>query len=191
MISEAIIGTEALAMAVEMEKKARRCYEYMANRGNGLADRFRRLRAEEEQHEKMLRDMLGRLGGYRRPQIYPSWYYQCIRDLADHVALADEILQEALAQHEISDSRALEISIALERDTISFYSSMRSVFPVADDEVMQKVTSDEISHLQELQDVWVSQSKIADSAANCCSLASPVGDARLPEHDAVVLGCPT
>lgn len=149
---EVSIGKEFLELAIEIERNGRSFYESMASLGKAKEVRgtFRQLAGREREHEKIFRDMLDRLGGYRPAQSYSGEHYQYIKGIADSAIFSGESVKSALAKEVLTDIEAVETGIGFEKDSILFYSETRGMVPKPDQEIIDMIVSEEKKHLSEL-----------------------------------------
>ena len=150
-MSQTSIGKEFLEVAIEIEKNGRSFYEAIArqDRSKEVRDIFARLAVREKEHENTYREIMNRLGGYNPRQQYAGEHDQYISQLGNFSILNAEQARRILTKKTITDMEAIELGINLEKDSILFYSEIRGMVPVQDQDLIDIITNGEKKHLSE------------------------------------------
>ena len=150
-MSQTSIGKEFLEVAIEIEKNGRSFYEAIArqDRAKGVRDIFARLAVREKEHENTYREIMNHLGGYNPRQQYAGEHDQYISQLGNSSIFTAEQARRILTKKTITDIEAIELGINLEKDSILFYSEIRGMVPVQDQDLIDIITNEEKKHLSE------------------------------------------
>jgi rubrerythrin len=150
-MSQISIGKEFLEVAIEIEKNGRSFYEVIArqDRSKEVRDVFARLAVREKEHENTYREIMNRLGGYNPRQQYAGEHDQYISQLANSSIFTAEQARRILTKKTMTDIEAIEFGINLEKDSILFYSEIRGMVPLQDQELIDIITGEEKKHLSE------------------------------------------
>ena len=150
-MSQTSVGKEFLEVAIEIEKNGRSFYEAIARQGRSkeVRDIFARFAVREKEHENTYREIMNRLGGYNPRQQYAGEHDQYISQLGNFSILNAEQARRILTKKTITDMEAIELGINLEKDSILFYSEIRGMVPLQDQELIDIITNEEKKHLSE------------------------------------------
>jgi rubrerythrin len=150
-MSQISIGKEFLEVAIEIEKNGRSFYESIArqDRPKEVRDVFARLAVREKEHENTYREIMNRLGGYNPRTQYAGEHDQYISQLASSSIFTAEQARRILTKKAMTDIEAIEFGINLEKDSILFYSEIRGMVPLQDQELIDIITNEEKKHLSE------------------------------------------
>jgi rubrerythrin len=143
---------ELLNIAIGIERSGITFYDIMARTTDNEMAReiFEQFVAMERGHLNLFQDILSGLSDEKPatpPSAEDSSYLQALVD--DAVFTNDAIISEAVTQAD-SDIKALEVGISAEKDSILFYQSVKEVLPRLAVPVMDRIISEEKSHLQQL-----------------------------------------
>lgn len=150
-MSQISTGKEFLEVAIEIEKNGRSFYEFIASqdRSKEVRDVFAQLAVREKEHENTYRGIMNRLGGYNPRQQYAGEHDQYISRLANSSMFTAEQAQRILKKKTMTDIEAIEYGINLEKDSILFYSEIRGMVPLQDQELIDIIINEEKKHLSE------------------------------------------
>jgi rubrerythrin len=104
----------------------------------------------ERGHLNLFRDMLSETGDNEPAETLTSEYSGYLQALIDDAVFTnDAVMSETVTQAD-SDIKALEVGISAEKDSILFYQSIKDVMPRRTIPVLDRIISEEMSHLQQL-----------------------------------------
>ena len=143
---------ELINIAIGIERSGITFYDIMARTtDNEMArDVFQEFVEMEREHLNTFQDMLSAIGD-EPPAVTGSaeyaGYLQALID--DAVFTNDSIMSEAVSQAD-NDMKALEVGISAEKDSILFYLSVKDILPARALPALDRIISEERSHLQQL-----------------------------------------
>lgn len=138
-------AADAVAAAVEIEKRGHAFYLQVAEKATSPADkRFFHFMAEEEnRHEKIFHTMLTRLGGLELPAgSSDAEYLDYVQALLDSHTL---FLPEA---HERMLQSPIGAAIQLEKDTLLFFMALEDMVPAAEKDAVRACADEERKHIK-------------------------------------------
>jgi rubrerythrin len=143
---------ELVNIAIGIERSGITFYDIMARTTDNAMAReiFQEFVAMERTHLNMFQDMLSTIDNDKIPETAAAedaGYLQALID--DAVFTNDTVMSEAVTQAD-SDIKALEVGISAEKDSILFYQSIKDVMPWRIIPVLDRIISEEKSHLQQL-----------------------------------------
>jgi rubrerythrin len=144
--------TELINIAIGIERSGITFYDIMARTtDNEIArDIFHDFVEMERAHLKLFQNILSTIGNDKPPEIETSDYAGYLQALIDDAVFTnDAVMSETLTQAD-SDIKALEIGISAEKDSILFYQSIKDIMPRRVVPALEKIISEEKSHLQQL-----------------------------------------
>ena len=144
--------TEILKVAIQIEKNGLAFYNQIKERAKNftVAELFGFLAKEEEKHRKTFEHILESVGDYQPVESYPGEYELYLQALAGDNIFKKEVDLRKLASEVSSDSRAIDLAIGFEKDSIIFYSEMKNFVSKEDHAVVDKVIAEEKEHLLKL-----------------------------------------
>ena len=144
--------TELINIAIGIERSGITFYDIMARTtDNEMArDIFHDFVEMERAHLNLFQNMLSNISNDKPPEIETSEYAGYLQALIDDAVFTnDAVMSETLTQAD-SDIKALEIGISAEKDSILFYQSIKDIMPRRAVPALEKIISEEKSHLQQL-----------------------------------------
>jgi rubrerythrin len=155
-------GTELIDLAIGIEKKGITFYDVMAKSTEDPGGRalFQYLADWERRHIQVFQDMLGKADTYGLSGNHPVGNPAYFQALTENAVFTDEVLASELAYRANSETAALELSIALEKDSILFYYELRDTLPQRTHALLNKIIAEEKSHIRELSELKKQRSHI-------------------------------
>jgi rubrerythrin len=150
-------GGEILEMAMGIERNGIIFYDTLANKtaDKDVCSLFRYLSDEEKKHLMSFRNMSGSEGNYVPAESYPGEYMQYLKLLIDSAVFLDITDARRQAENAISDYNAINIGIQAEKDSILFYSELRTIVSVPDRDIVDTIIEAEKDHLRQLSELRV------------------------------------
>lgn len=148
-------GSELINTAIGIERRGVAFYDMMADSTkNAVArDVFRYLADMERQHIQIFQGMLGEADKYQFSPGSAGEYTAYLQALVDSAVFTDELVASEMATQAESDIAALELAIGAEKDSILFYYQMRDIMPQRAQPTVNRVISEEKSHLRQLSEL--------------------------------------
>jgi rubrerythrin len=140
-----IAAADIIASAVEIERRGCSFYEQAAMKSSDAEDKefFTFMAREELRHEKIFRNMLGRVGGLELPAGSSDAeyleYVDCL--LNSHAMFLPEQQRDAAIN-------PLKTAVSFEKDTILFFTAMRRLVPGAEHARIDACIAEEEKHLR-------------------------------------------
>lgn len=147
---DSFTGRDLINIAIGIERNGIAFYDIMAvsTENAETSDIFRHFAQMERQHIQIFQDMLSESDTY--PEIETGEYSSYLRALADSAVFTDEMVTSEMATQADSDIKALELAIAAEKDSLLFYYQMRDMIPPQANSIVNKIITEEKSHLRQL-----------------------------------------
>jgi rubrerythrin len=139
-------------IAIGIERSGITFYDIMARTidsemARGIFEEFVEM---ERCHLNLFQDMLSETGEDKPPEASTSEYSGYLQALIDDAVFTnDAVMSETVTQAD-NDIKALEVGISAEKDSILFYQSIKDVMPRRTIPVLDRIISEEKSHLQQL-----------------------------------------
>ncbi|MBI2328114.1 MAG: ferritin family protein [Chloroflexi bacterium] len=148
-------ASELLKIAVGIERRGIAFYDVMAKsvQSAETASIFQRLARMEQYHVKVFQGMLDEADKYEPAQVQSAEYDAYLQALSDNAVFTDEMLTSEMATRVESALEALELAIAVEKDSILFYYEMKEALPPRVHAAVNRVITEEKSHLRQLSEV--------------------------------------
>ena len=145
-------GSELINIAIGIERRGIAFYDIMTKSTETTAARemFQRLADMEREHIRIFEGMLSEADKYQPADSYPGEYAAYLQALVDSAVFTDDLVTSELATEADSDVEAMELAISAEKDSILFYYGMRDIMPRRAQPTVNKIISEEKSHLAEL-----------------------------------------
>ena len=154
-MSIAFSGIELVNIAIGIERRGIAFYDVMARSTENATARdiFRHLADMERDHIKIFQGTLSEADEYQAPQTYSDEYSANLRALTDSAVFPDEFATSKMTAEADSDIRAIELAISAEKDSILFYYEMKDIVPKRTQLIVNKIISEEKSHLRQLSEL--------------------------------------
>ena len=151
----AFSGSELINIAIGIEQRGIAFYDIMAKstEDTGVRDIFQYLTDMERTHIDIFEGMLGETDKYQIPETYAGEYSTYLQALVDTAVFTDDAITSEMATRASSDIEALELAIGAEKDSILFYYGMKEVLPQSAQSMVDKIISEEKSHLREISEL--------------------------------------
>ena len=148
-------GNELINIAIAIERKGIAFYSIMAkSTENAIArDVFQHLADMERQHIQIFQGMLDEADKYQVPESYAEEYAAYLQALVDSAVFADDMTTSEMATEADSDIEAMELAISAEKDSILFYYEMKEIMPQRAQPTVNKIITEEKSHLRQLSEL--------------------------------------
>ena len=144
-------GSELINIAIDSERMGVAFYDIMSRStdNDSARDIFRYLTNMEREHINIFQNMLPEADKFQLTKDYTE-DYAYLQALVDNAVFTDEFITSEMANQANSDIKALELGIKAERDSILFYYEMRDLVPSPNQKTIDKIISEEKSHLRQL-----------------------------------------
>ena len=151
-MSIAFSGSDLINIAIGIERRGITFYDIMAKSTESAIVRevFQYLADMERQHVKIFQGMLAEADKYQIPETYAEGYAAYLQALVDSAVFSDELVTSEMATQADSDIGAIELAISAEKDSILFYYEMKDIMPERAQPTVNKIISEEKSHLRQL-----------------------------------------
>jgi rubrerythrin len=151
----AFSSSELINIAIGIEKRGVAFYDIMArSTENGAArDTFQYLADMERTHIQIFQSMLGEVDKYQIPETYAEEYAAYLQALVDSAVFTDDAVTSEMASRVSSDIEAMELAISAEKDSILFYYELKEILPQRAQTTVNKIITEEKSHLSELSEL--------------------------------------
>jgi len=148
-------GNELINIAIGIEGRGIAFYDIMTkSTGNAAArDVFQYLADMERLHIQIFQGMLGEADKYQIPETYAGEYAAYLQALIDSAVFTDDSITSEMATRASSDIEAMELAIGAEKDSILFYYEMKEIMPQRAQPTLNKIITEEKSHLWQLSEL--------------------------------------
>ena len=154
-MSVSFSGTELINIAIDIEKRGIAFYDIMASSSENEVTRavFVYLTKMEREHVEIFQCKLDEARKYRLSEAYTKENASYFQALVDSTAFTDDMVISEMATQADSDIKALELAIYAEKDSILFYYEMKDMIPRRAKATIEKIITEEKSHLRELSEL--------------------------------------
>ena len=142
-------ATDALAAAVEIERRGQAFYLELEDRGASAQDKefFAFMAKEELRHEEVFAAMLERVGGLPLPAgSTDEEYLQYVRGLLDSHTLFMPGTQERALKTPLHEA------VQFEKDTLLFFTELERMMPESEQAAVRRCADEERKHIRMLLD---------------------------------------
>jgi rubrerythrin len=148
-------GDELIRIAIDIERRGITFYDVMAKSTDNEMARavFEALVAMEREHLSMFEEMLAEIEQQTPQEVETQEYPEYLKALIDEAVFTDDMITSEMATQADSDVKALELAISAEKDSILFYYEMRDNVPQRVMPVINRIISEEKTHLQQLSGI--------------------------------------
>ncbi|MDI6606472.1 MAG: ferritin family protein [Candidatus Omnitrophota bacterium] len=148
-------GSEIVELGIQIEINGRDFYSVLAKQSKSPKAQsvFTFLAGEEEKHILTFQRILDSVEKYQPPEAYPGEYFAYMSSLADKYIFTRKDKGQEIAKNVKDDTRALELGMGFEKDSIDFYQNMKKVVPAHDHKIVDSVIAQEEKHLEILSDL--------------------------------------
>ena len=124
-------GSELMKVAIGIEQRGIVFYETMAHSTQNIGARqvFAELVDMERSHIEVFESMLTDKDKYSALESHPAGYDDYLKALIDTAVFTDELITGEQASAAETDIKAVELAIAIEKDSILFYDKIRETVP--------------------------------------------------------------
>ena len=145
-------GAELINMAISIERRGVAFYDTMArtSRSNDERRIFQLLAEMERQHIHIFQEMLAVAESFSPPEEQAEEYASYLAALVESAVFSDDMATSEAVSRTDSDIDALELAIGAEKDSLLFYYEMRDIIPKRTQEAVNRVITEEKSHLRQL-----------------------------------------
>ncbi len=154
-VSISFSGSELINIAIDIERRGIAFYDIMAkSTQNAVAsDVFQHLADMEQQHIQIFQGMLKEADKYQTSSTDAEEYSAYLQGLVDSAVFTDDMVTSQMATEANSDIEALELAIRAEKDSILFYYEMKDIVPLRSQTTVNRIITEEKSHLSLLSEV--------------------------------------
>jgi len=147
--------SELINIAIAIERRGITFYDIMARSTDDEVARgvFQGLADMEREHIEIFQDMLGEAEKYQSSETSSEEYAGYLQALIDSAIFTDDAITSEMATQADSDIQALELGINAEKDSILFYYQMRDIIPQPALSMINRIITEEKSHLQQLSEI--------------------------------------
>ena len=148
-------ASELINIAIGIERRGIAFYDTMARSTENAEARdvFQYLADMERTHIRIFQGMLGEADKYQPPESYAGEYAAYLQALVDSAVFTDDSITSEMATQLSSDIEAMELAIGAEKDSILFYYEMQEIMPHRAQPTVNKIITEEKSHLRELSEL--------------------------------------
>jgi rubrerythrin len=145
-------GIELINIAIGIEGRGIVFYDIMAKSTKNDAARevFNYLADMEREHIEIFKGMLAEADKYQFQADEGEQYSAYLKALVDSAVFSDDLVTSEMAAQAESDIAALELAIRAEKDSILFYYEMKDIMPQRVQLTVNKIITEEKSHLRQL-----------------------------------------
>jgi rubrerythrin len=143
---------ELINIAIGIERSGITFYDIMSRTTDSEMAReiFEEFVEMEREHLSLFQDMLASTDKRLPPEASAPEYSNYLQALIDDAVFTNDAIMGEMVSQTDSDTKALEVGIRAEKDSILFYHEMKDIMPAAAIPVMDRIISEEKSHLQQL-----------------------------------------
>ena len=148
-------GSELINIAIGIERRGIAFYDIMTRSVDNTTTRdvFQYLVSMEREHVKIFQDMLSEADKYEVPEAYAGEYEAYLQALVESAVFTDDLATSEMASRVDNDIKAIELGISAEKDSLLFYYNMKELMPKGAQEAINKVITEEKSHLRQLTEL--------------------------------------
>ncbi len=148
-------ASELINIAIGIERRGIAFYDTMARSTENAEARdiFQCLADMERTHVRIFQGMLGEADKYQPPESYAGEYAAYLQALVDSAVFTDDSITSEMATRASSDIEAMELAIGAEKDSILFYYEMKEIMPQRAQPTVNKIITEEKSHLRQLSEL--------------------------------------
>jgi len=154
-VSISFSGSELINIAIGIERRGIAFYDIMTRSTENATARdvFQHLADMEREHVQIFQGMLSEADRYQPSEAYTGEYAAYLQALVDSAVFTDDIVTSEMAARVESDIEAMELAIGAEKDSILFYYGMRDIMPQGAQPTVNKIITEEKSHLRQLSEL--------------------------------------
>jgi len=154
-VSISFSGSELINIAIGIERRGIAFYDIMTRSTENATARdvFQHLADMEREHVQIFQGMLSEANRYQPSEAYTGEYAAYLQALVDSAVFTDDIVTSEMAARVESDIEAMELAIGAEKDSILFYYGMRDIMPQGAQPTVNKIITEEKSHLRLLSEL--------------------------------------
>ena len=148
-------ASELINIAIGIERRGIAFYDTMARSTENAEARdvFQYLADMERTHIHIFQSMLGETDKYQPQESYAGEHAAYLQALVDSAVFTDDSITSEMATQLSSDIEAMELAIGAEKDSILFYYEMKEIMPQRAQPTVNKIITEEKSHLRELSEL--------------------------------------
>ena len=148
-------GSELINIAIGIERRGIVFYDIMTSstKNATAGEVFHYLADMERNHIQIFQDMLSEADKYQPSPSQAGEYTAYLQTLVDSAIFTNDLVTSEMATRAESDIEALELAIRAEKDSILFYYEMRDIMPQRAQPTVNRVITEEKSHLRQLSEL--------------------------------------
>ena len=146
-------ASELYDIALGIERNGVAYYESLAQfaTDQGLKDAYGKLADMERHHIDVFQALRSKAGiGPVVPQEDENEYRGYLRALIDSSVFTNDQVARDMARRAAGPAEALQLALGAEKDSILFYSEMRSLVPQRERDAVDQIVKEERTHVREL-----------------------------------------
>lgn len=154
-MSSIFSGNDLINIAIDIERRGIMFYDIMAKSTDNEDARavFEELVEMERDHITVFEEMLGEVDEFQMQEAPSQARTDYLQALIDDAVFTDDLITSEMATQADSDIKALELAITAEKDSILFYYELRDILPGQSLPAINRIITEEKSHLQQLSDI--------------------------------------
>ena len=154
-MSVSFSDSELINIAIGIEQRGIAFYDTMTRStdNDSARDAFQNLADMEREHMLIFQGMLGEADKRQSPETYTEEYAAYLEALIDSAVFTDDLVDSQMATQADSDIGVVELAISAEKDSILFYYEMKETLPQRAQLTVNKIITDEKSHLRLLSEL--------------------------------------
>jgi rubrerythrin len=148
-------SSELINIAISIERRGIAFYDIMTRSTEKAKTRdiFQYLANMEREHIQIFQGMLTEADKYQIPETYTGEYATYLQALIDSTVFTDDMVTSEMVTQADSDIKGLELAIGAEKDSILFYYEMKEIVPQRAQPTVNKIITEEKSHLRQLSEL--------------------------------------
>jgi rubrerythrin len=143
---------DLVAMAIQMEENGQAFYTKAADKvaDQRTKDLLRRLARDEAEHHATFEVMLSSVTGAEPPESYEGEHQAYVKAHLESQVFFKARMDQLLGRAAVSERDALQLGLDSEKDSILFYSEMKSFVSASDHPVVDRIIAEERKHFSTL-----------------------------------------
>jgi rubrerythrin len=151
-VSVSFSGNELFDIAIGIERRGVAFYDIMTKSTDSpeARDIFQRLADMEREHMQIFKAMRNEAEKLQPTETYEGEHEAYLQALSESAVFTDDVITSELASQADSDMEAMELAINAEKDSLLFYYEMKEIIPRKVQPAVDRIISEEKSHLTQL-----------------------------------------
>ncbi len=146
---------ELINVAINIERSGITFFDIMARTTDSdvARDTFEQFVQMEREHLTLFQDMISQMADSPSPGALTPEVSGYIHALIDGAVFSNDTAMDDAVSRADTDSRALEVGISAEKDSILFYQALKDVMPRAVVNSLDRILTEEKTHLSQLTEI--------------------------------------